>query len=60
VVFTLFIINKAGGLIYNREFHSGLTQLNSNDLLTLAALFRLTLFWLCGGLGGFYPHYKRL
>ncbi len=39
MVFTLFIINKAGGLIYNREFHGGLTQLNSNDLLILAGTF---------------------
>jgi len=39
VVFTLFIVNKAGGLIYNREFHGGLTQLNSNDLLILAGTF---------------------
>jgi len=39
VVFSLFIINKAGGLIFNREFHGGLTQLSSNDLLILAGTF---------------------
>ncbi|KAF2836244.1 Sybindin-like family protein [Patellaria atrata CBS 101060] len=39
VVFALLIINKAGGLIYNREFHSGLNKLSSNDLLILAGTF---------------------
>jgi len=39
VVFSLFIINKAGGLIFSREFHSGLAQLKSNDLLILAGTF---------------------
>lgn len=39
VVFCLFIISKAGGLIYNREFHSGLSKLTSNDYLMLAGSF---------------------
>jgi len=39
VVFTLLVINKAGGLIYSREFHSGLLRLESNDLLILAGTF---------------------
>jgi hypothetical protein len=39
VVYALLIINKAGGLIYNREFHTGLTKLTSNDLLILAGTF---------------------
>jgi trafficking protein particle complex subunit 4 len=39
VVFSLLIINKAGGLIFSREFHTGLAQLNSNDLLILAGTF---------------------
>lgn len=39
VVFTLMIINKAGGLVYNREFHKGLNKLSSNDLLILAGTF---------------------
>lgn len=39
VVFALLIINKAGGLVYNREFHQGLNPLRSNDLLMLAGTF---------------------
>ncbi|KAF2277522.1 Sybindin-like protein, partial [Westerdykella ornata] len=39
VVFALYIISKAGGLIYNREFHTGLKKLSSNDLLMLAGSF---------------------
>ncbi|KAF2088099.1 Sybindin-like protein [Saccharata proteae CBS 121410] len=39
VVYTLLIINKAGGLVYNREFHEGLNKLPSNDLLVLAGTF---------------------
>ncbi|KAF1999451.1 Sybindin-like protein, partial [Amniculicola lignicola CBS 123094] len=39
VVFVLFIISKAGGLIYNREFHTGLSKLTSNDYLMLAGSF---------------------
>ncbi|KAF2750927.1 Sybindin-like protein, partial [Sporormia fimetaria CBS 119925] len=39
VVFALFIISKSGGLIYNREFSSGLAKLSSNDLLMLAGSF---------------------
>ncbi|TKA73319.1 hypothetical protein B0A49_03128 [Cryomyces minteri] len=39
VVFTLLIINKAGGLIYNRAFDSSLAGLSSNDSLILAGTF---------------------
>ncbi|KAH7123917.1 Sybindin-like family protein [Dendryphion nanum] len=39
VVFTLLIINKAGGLVYNREFHTGLNKLTSNDYLIMAGSF---------------------
>jgi len=39
VVFALLIINKAGGLVYNRTFHSGLTSLSGNDYLILAGTF---------------------
>jgi hypothetical protein len=39
VVFAVFIINKAGGLVYNREFHTGMSKLSSNDYLTLAGSF---------------------
>ncbi|ELQ33024.1 synbindin [Pyricularia oryzae] len=40
VVFALIIINKAGGLIYNRTFHEdGLNKLSTNDYLVLAGTF---------------------
>ncbi|KAF3762346.1 Sybindin-like protein [Cryphonectria parasitica EP155] len=39
-VFALMIINKAGGLIYNRTFQEGgLNQLSSNDYLVIAGTF---------------------
>ncbi|KAL4900731.1 Longin-like domain-containing protein [Aspergillus multicolor] len=38
-VFFLIIINKAGGLIYQREFHPGLRKLSTNDYLVLAGTF---------------------
>ncbi|KAJ0165702.1 Transport protein particle subunit trs23 [Colletotrichum tanaceti] len=39
-VFALIVINKAGGLIYNRTFHEdGLNQLSTNDYLVLAGTF---------------------
>ncbi|KAJ9138975.1 Sybindin-like protein [Coniochaeta hoffmannii] len=39
-VFALIIINKAGGLIYNKTFHEGgLNKINTNDLLVLAGTF---------------------
>ncbi|KAL4958370.1 Longin-like domain-containing protein [Aspergillus filifer] len=38
-VFSLIIINKAGGLIYQREFHPGLRKLSTNDYLVLAGTF---------------------
>jgi hypothetical protein len=38
-VYALLIINKAGGLVYTREFSSGLQKLPSNDLLILAGTF---------------------
>ena len=39
-IFTLIIINKAGGLIYNRSFHEGgLNKLNTNDYLVIAGTF---------------------
>ncbi|GAA5916840.1 hypothetical protein JCM6882_006370 [Rhodosporidiobolus microsporus] len=37
--FGLWIINKAGGLIYSRTYAEGLAQLNSNDYLILASTF---------------------
>ncbi|KAI1387081.1 Sybindin-like protein [Hypoxylon trugodes] len=39
VVLALIVINKAGGLIYNRTFGDGLNQLNTNDYLVLAGTF---------------------
>jgi len=39
-VFSLIIINKAGGLIYNRTFQDdGLNKLSTNDYLVLAGTF---------------------
>jgi hypothetical protein len=39
-VFALIIINKAGGLIYNKTFHeAGLNKVSTNDLLVLAGTF---------------------
>ncbi|RYP41620.1 hypothetical protein DL769_011554 [Monosporascus sp. CRB-8-3] len=36
---SLIIINKAGGLIYNRNFGEGLHKLDTNDYLVLAGTF---------------------
>lgn len=38
-MYALLIINKAGGLVYNRTFHTGLGQLSGNDYLILAGTF---------------------
>ncbi|KIK57772.1 hypothetical protein GYMLUDRAFT_45962 [Collybiopsis luxurians FD-317 M1] len=35
-IFGLWIINKAGGLVYQRTFADGLAQLTSNEYLVLA------------------------
>ncbi|KAJ3160451.1 hypothetical protein HDU86_000785 [Geranomyces michiganensis] len=35
----LLIINKAGGLIYNRDFTDGLAKLTSNEYLVMAGTF---------------------
>jgi hypothetical protein len=39
VVYALIIINKAGGLIYQRDFADGLNKLSINDYLVLAGTF---------------------
>lgn len=39
VVFALLIINKAGGLIFQRDFAEGLNKLSVNDYLVLAGTF---------------------
>ncbi|KAK0628537.1 Sybindin-like protein [Bombardia bombarda] len=39
-IFTLIIINKAGGLVYNKAFHdAGLNKISTNDYLVLAGTF---------------------
>lgn len=38
-IFALIIINKAGGLVYNKNFHDGLNQISTNDYLVLAGTF---------------------
>lgn len=35
----MIIINKAGGLIYNRDFNNSLQKISVNDLLVLAGTF---------------------
>ncbi|KAH6670679.1 Sybindin-like protein [Tricladium varicosporioides] len=39
VVYALIIINKAGGLVYQRDFAEGLNKLSINDYLVLAGTF---------------------
>ncbi|KAK6505484.1 hypothetical protein TWF481_007382 [Arthrobotrys musiformis] len=39
VVYAVLILNKAGGLIYQRDFNPGLQKLSSNDYLILAGTF---------------------
>ena len=39
VVFSLMIIGKSGGLLYNREFNPGLQKLSTNLSLELAGTF---------------------
>ncbi|KAH8917202.1 Sybindin-like protein [Atractiella rhizophila] len=38
-VFSLWIINKAGGLIYQRNYSDGLSPLSANEYLVLAGTF---------------------
>ncbi|KAI1436587.1 Sybindin-like protein [Xylaria sp. CBS 124048] len=38
-ILALIVINKAGGLIYNRNFGDGINQLSTNDYLVLAGTF---------------------
>jgi hypothetical protein len=38
-LFSLYIINKAGGLIYQKDFCSTIPKLNANDYLRLASTF---------------------
>ncbi|KAJ1987318.1 hypothetical protein H4R33_002923 [Dimargaris cristalligena] len=39
MILSLYIINKAGGLVYQRDFNEGLQRLSSNDYLILAGTF---------------------
>lgn len=39
MIYSLYIINKSGGLIYQSDFHTGLNQLSSNEYLVLAGTF---------------------
>ncbi|KAA8909012.1 Sybindin-like protein [Sphaerosporella brunnea] len=39
VILSILILNKAGGLIYQRHFNEGLNKLSSNDYLVLAGTF---------------------
>lgn len=38
-IFAILIINKAGGLIYNKDFGTGINKLTSNEYLVLAGTF---------------------
>ncbi|KAK9466903.1 Sybindin-like protein [Lipomyces arxii] len=38
-VYSLYILNKAAGLIYQRDFNDGLQKLSSNDYLVFAGTF---------------------
>ena len=39
VVYSLIIINKAGGLVFQKDFNSPLNKLSTNDYLVLAGTF---------------------
>ncbi|KAJ8100416.1 Sybindin-like protein [Lipomyces tetrasporus] len=39
VVYSLYILNKAAGLIYQRDFNESLKRLSSNDYLVLSGTF---------------------
>jgi trafficking protein particle complex subunit 4 len=39
MIYSLYIINKAGGLIYQKDFAEGLNKLTSNEYLVLAGTF---------------------
>jgi len=47
MIYSLLIINKAGGLIYNREYNEGLSRLSSNDYLVLAGTFHGYISFVC-------------
>ncbi|KAF9132899.1 hypothetical protein BGW39_011085 [Mortierella sp. 14UC] len=39
MIFSIYIINKAGGLVYNKDYSEGLSKLSSNEYLVLAGTF---------------------
>ena len=39
MIFSLYIINKAGGLVYQKDFTQQLEKLSSNEYLVLAGTF---------------------
>jgi hypothetical protein len=39
MIHAIMIINKSGGLIYNKDFGSGIAKLTSNEYLILAGTF---------------------
>lgn len=39
MIYSLYIINKAGGLVYQKDFNDGLAKLSSNEYLVLAGTF---------------------
>ena len=47
MIYSLLIINKAGGLVYNREYNEGTSRLSSNDYLVLAGTFH-----------GYHPNFR--
>ena len=40
MIFTVIVLNKAGGLIYQKTLNKGLNQLSINDYLVLASTFQ--------------------
>jgi hypothetical protein len=39
MIYSLYIINKAGGLVYQKDFSNQLEKLSSNEYLVLAGTF---------------------
>ncbi|KAF9995956.1 hypothetical protein BGZ65_008435, partial [Modicella reniformis] len=39
MIFSIYIINKAGGLVFNKDYSEGLAKLTSNEYLVLAGTF---------------------
>lgn len=39
MILSIYILNKAGGLVFQRDFNGGLNRMSSNDYLVLAGTF---------------------